>query len=75
MALLSSDGSEHLGTDAMGADAYYELKLDPDAHTYMRLWKTFRSLAVQSTGTVVTDMAAYAEARESEMDDLIDVQP
>ena len=30
MALLSSDDSEYLGTDAMGADAYYELTLDPD---------------------------------------------
>lgn len=73
VALLSSDGSEHLGTDAMGADAYYELKLDPDVHTYLRLWKMFRSLAVQSTGTVVPDTAVYEEARESEMDDLIDV--
>ena len=73
VALLSSDGSEYLGTDAVGADAYYELKLDPNAHTYMRLRKMFRSFAVQSTGTVVPDTAAYAKARESEMDDLIDV--
>ena len=33
----------------------------------------FRSLAVQFTGTDVPDTVAYAEARESEMDDLIDV--
>lgn len=73
VVLLSSDGSEYFGNNAVSADAYYELKLDPDAHTYMRLWRIFRNLAVQSTGTVVPDTAAYTEARESQIDGLIDI--
>ena len=69
----SSDGSEYFRNNAVSADVYYELKLDPDAHTYMRLWRIFRNLAVKSTGTVVPYTAAYTEARESQIDDLIDI--